>query len=203
MHLALAALFCLTACSSNPAFRRALGPGQEGYIIRDSADLKAVFNVAIILPGVNDQRTVDDHLLRAAGEECSARGFPYWDIGSLRTNSLRAFCYSANKKLSLGVMMDQKAAIAKKPELRIEDILVNSHTPLRPRDLVRRIGGKEVETIGDFKEQIFRLAAEGRKSVTVAVERSGIALSLEAPFSEQKEGVFTPEMLENLRNIAP
>ena len=202
IRLPLLTLLALHSCSSSPAFRRSVGPEDEGYVVKES-DLKTVFDVVGRLPKGMDQRSADDYLIRAAGEECAQRGFPYWDIGRLSARSLRAFCLPANRKMSLGVMVDQKAAAAEKPELRIEDILANSYSPMRPRDHVKKIGGKEVETIGEFKEQIFRLSAEGRKSVTVLVERSGIALSLEAPFTEQKEGVFTPEMIGNLRNVVP
>lgn len=200
--MVIALLVSFTACSSSPAFRRAVGPEDEGYSVHES-DLKEVFDVSARLPARTDQRSVDDYLIRAAGEECAARGYPYWDIGKLTPRSLRAFCMPGNKKMSLGVQVDQKAAAAEKPELRIEDILANSYSPMRPRDHVKKIGGKDVETIGEFKDQIFRLAAEKRKSVTVLVERSGIALSLEAPFTEQKEGVFTPQMLENVRQLVP
>jgi len=182
----------LAACSSLPRFEK------SGYSIQ-SSERTEIFDVRISLPaGISTEQRIE-YMTRAAGEECLARGFLFWDIGTLTVNSLRAFCYKQANKKSIGVSMDPKNI----KELTVEDTLNNAHAPFKPRDVVRKIGGVEVYNAGSFKEQIFRLAESGGKTVTVKVERSGIALTLEAPFSEHREAVLTPELLEALRKKIP
>lgn len=197
MRIILLLTFLLSACASPPAFRKA-SENEFGYAIKASDRLE-IFDVRAAMPETAAPEFRLDYLTRAAGEECLARGFMFWDIGSLGTNALRAFCFKRPSKKSLGVLMNTKNPKA----LVVEDTVPNSYSPFRANDVVRKIGGVEVENIGGFKEQIFRLSESDRREVTVNIERSGIALSLQAPFSEQREAIFTPEMLETLRKKLP
>jgi|GEM_PF-5244966 len=190
-------LLVLSGCSSLPAFRKA-SEQNFGYAIKPS-DRADIFDVHAALPEAVSAEFRLQYLTRAAGEECLARGFLFWDIGATGANSLRAFCSKQPGKKSLGVILNAKLPKA----IVIEDTIVNSYAPFRPYDVVKKIGGVEVENAGSFKEQIFRLGDSERKTVTVAIERSGIALAVEAPFSEQRGTMLTPEVLESLRQKTP
>jgi hypothetical protein len=194
-HLLLLPCLLLAACSS-PAFRKS--ESEPGYTVHDSTR-REIFNVRAKLPAGTKQEQRLAYLTRAAGEECLARGFLFWDIGPLSASSLRAFCYKGRNRKSLGVILNNGNI----KQLTVQDTVVNSRSPFQANDVVRKIGGVDVDTAGDFKEQIFLLAENGAKDVTVKVERSGIALSLSAPFSEQRETVLTPEILEDLRKKVP
>lgn len=193
MRLVLFALL-LSACSSSPSFRK----GEDGYTVHNS-DHSEIFDVRAQLPESTAPELRVAYLTRAGGEECLRRGSNFFDAGMLGPSSARVVCYKRPTKRSLGVVLDPKSAKA----VTVQDTVANSHAPFRPRDVVRKIGGVEVDSVGALKEQIFRLAESGRKEVNVAVERSGIALSLQAPFSEEREAVLTPEALEELRKRVP
>lgn len=196
MKILLAAFILLAGCSSAP-FQKT-DQQSPGYKIENS-DRPEIFDVVAKLPGSASPEFRLSYLSRAAGEECLARGMKFFDPGPLGENSARVVCYHRPSKRSIGVVLDLKNPKA----VVVEDTITNSYSPFKPRDVVKKIGGVDVDSIGALKEQIFRLADSGRKDVTVAVERSGIALSLEAPFSEQREAVLTPEALEALRKKAP
>jgi hypothetical protein len=193
-------LLLLAGCSSLPAFRKTDPKSEEGfgYVVKGS-DRPEIFDVRAFLPeGVSPEFRAS-YLMRAAGEECLARGSMFFDLGSLGTHGARVICHKRPSKRSLGVVLDQKTA----KTVIVEDIVPNSHAPFKARDVLRKVGGVDVDSVGAFNDEVYRLAESGRKEVTVVVERSGIALSLEAPFSEEREAVQTPEALEALRRKVP
>ena len=192
----------LSACSSAPYFRKAADPKDHGYTVKDSPE-KEVFDVAVRLPSGTNLDDRYDYLVRAVGEECLARGFLFFDVGPIDTDEARGFCYPKNRKPSLGIHFDLMAFAAKEAVIRVLEVESGVATSLRPRDVIRKVGSKEIETLADYKSEIRRLGAEGNKTVTVSVERSGIALNLQAPLAEFREKIYSPDKLEALRKKLP
>jgi hypothetical protein len=167
----------LVGCAARPPFHKM--DNGTGYIVKPGP-FKEMVEVHIELPSNVDERFRDDYLLRAAGEECLERGFPYYDFGYKSSTTVSVICYPTVKKPSLSVGIDPKIALSKHPKLQVEEPENGMPGPFKPFDVIRKVGGAEISTIGELKEKIFLASRENAKTVTLQIERSGIPINLEA-----------------------
>ena len=202
MKFSRIALFAaaLTACASHTAFHKA--EDGRGYTVKDTP-IPEILMISLSLPPdtKDDYRT--DYLARAAGEECAARKFPFFDFAATKRGDGRAFCYLKEAKAQLGATLDPKAAAGRNPILRVVDTQMGKFSPFRPWDVIRKVGGRAVHDMAEFKESIFLAGRQKTKRISVLVERSEIPLLLDSPIVESGDELLTPDMLEALRVRVP
>lgn len=198
MRRILPLLLLLTSCS-HPAFRKATADA-AGYVAKPTPIPEIV---ELELPGGMKDEPRAEYAARAAGEECSARGMPYFDQGLTHDGNARAFCYAHASAPHLGATFAMKAAASSPAELRVEDTQLGTFTPLRPWDVVRKVNGREVHDVAELKEAIFLAGRKGLKRVGVLIERSEIPLSLDCPLVTDGAQLGTPETLQVLRTKVP
>jgi hypothetical protein len=197
---ALLPLLLLASCASHPPFRKL--EDDLGYTVKETP-VPEILDLDVRLPPGTKPETRDDYLARAAGEECAARHFPYFDYGPTRAGGARAFCYAHDVASHLGATIDRKVAAGSSPVLRVADTEMGKFSPLRPWDVIRKVAGREVHDLAELKESLYLAGKKGSKRVTVVVERSEIPLTLESPLLEGAEPLLTPEKLEALRAKVP
>ncbi len=197
----LVLVLILAGCASPPRFRKAEQENEAGYRVK-STERNEVFEVTALVPGLSEKQRLD-YLTRAVGEECLARSYLFFDLGPLGPSTVRGFCFKENRTPSLGVKFDLAAGLGKKPVLKVQETELNFHSPLHARDVIKKLGGKEVDTIGGLKSEILQLASKDHRNVGVLVERSEIELRLEATIRDVKNKLYDPIMLEEIRRSVP
>lgn len=197
MRKLLPVLLVLAACASRPAFRK----GENGYTESDTP-IPEILLVRMAFPANTPEEYRAVFLARAAGEECAARNFPYFEFGATKTGA-KVFCSAKNTMPHLGASFAMIAQASSPAELRVEDTQMGKHSPFRPWDVVRKIDGRAVNDVGELKEAVFLAARKGAKEVSVLVERSEIPLAFTCALSEDGVGVGTPDTLVDLRSKAP
>ncbi len=171
-------LVLLTACAAHPPFRK-LDEG-VGYTVKESP-IPQILDLRLELPEKTKEEYRLDYAGRAAGEECFARHYLYFDFGLLKDGNARAFCFPKEQGPNLGTSFGMVAAPHGDPMLRVTDTSASKRSPLSPWDVVRKIGDRKVHDLGELKEALFLLGRKGEKSVSVHIERSDIPLVFEIP----------------------
>lgn len=199
MKTILALLLLLpAACASHPSFQK----GEDGYEAKPTP-IPEILDLRLHLsPAVKDTIRAD-YAARAAGEECAARHFPYFDVGLTRDGNARAFCYPKDNAAHFGASFAMIAAASSPPELRVEDTQLGRFSPFHPWDVIRKVGGREVHDVAELKESVFLAGRQGVKRISVLVERSDIPLVLDSPISSDAGKVFGPPQLDELRARSP
>ncbi|MGZ3652976.1 MAG: hypothetical protein ACXVB9_09745 [Bdellovibrionota bacterium] len=198
MKIILFAALFLSACASRPMFHR----GENGYAVSETP-IKGVLLINLGLPPDTKDEYRLDYLARAAGEECAARKFRYFDFALSRRGDGRAFCYEKEEMPEIGVKLDMAAAYGKKPELRVADTQMGKQVPLKPWDIIRKVSGHPVRDVAELKESILLASRLGNKVVSVSVERSEIPLVLPCEIYSGGDQLSTPETLDALRVKIP
>lgn len=186
--LILLLVVSLAACARHPEFKR----GDGGYTAKETPLAGIVLIQLRLPPGMSPEITAD-YLARAAGEECAARHFDYFDFAPSRKGDGRAFCYSQPEAPQLGVVLDPKAF----PELRVEDM--GRGSPLHPGDVILKVGGHSVRDEAELKEAVYLAGKRGDKHISVSLERSQIPFVMDCALENTSTQISGPETLEKLR----
>lgn len=184
-----------------PAFHKNVD-GREGYKIQDLS-AKNNFRVALQLPSGTSERNIFIYGLRAAGEECAARGFQFFDFGELDRMNYEIFCFTDSIHQSLAITFDSKGLAESPRHFIIEFLNMKENTQLQADDEVLLIGGKKPESMANVKSIVFQAALNKQTTMPVKINRHGRELVVIEPLVDLKNGLEGPDDLKLLRKHVP
>jgi hypothetical protein len=200
MNKILPLILLLSSCATRPPFQK-LDNG-TGYSVKETP-IPEILELHYLLPSDTKEEYRLNYLARAAGEECAARHFPYFDFGIMQDGYARAFCSSQDKAANLGATFGMIAAPHGEPELRVAETQIGKHSQLNSWDVIRKIGDRDVHSLGELKEALYLLGRKGETETSLHVERSEIPLLLENKIFMDSGKLMTPVKLQALREEVP
>jgi len=195
MKKMMALFLLLSACATSVPFKK---NGTElGYKIKDGA-LKDTFTVQLTLNTTPDEKTLAKYMAKAVGEECSERGFEYFDYTDMQLNA-EGFCYKGNVKKSLAVTFNKEGLDKTPQEFVISDLNNKSKTNFKLGDVITKISGKNATTLAALRSQTLYAGISGKTSLPIEIKRDGKTLKFEEPIALFTGASFGPQDLLSLR----
>lgn len=186
----------LTGCVSALKFQK--NTGGIGYTIED-LDVKNSFKILVSLPSsqVTD-KYLQKYAFRAAGEECLARGFAYFDF-SYRDGDFYGFCYPTKTSKSLAITFVDSGLDKNPKSFIIESLNSKTSTNLKIGDEVLAFDDKPITGMWQVKYFVFEAADKKRNSMQLKIKRNQKELTVVEPLAEFSGYVYTDENLQALR----
>jgi hypothetical protein len=195
MKKMMALFLLLSACATSVPFKK--NGAEFGYKIKDGA-MKETFEVQLSLNTTPDENTIAKYMAKAVGEECSERGFEYFDYTDMQMTA-EGFCYKDNVKKSLAVTFKKEGLDKTPQEFIISDLNSKSKTFFKLGDIITKISGKSATTLAALRSQTMHAGLSGKTSLPVEIKRDGKTLKFEEPIALFTGASFGPKDLLSLR----
>lgn len=184
----------LASCASTPTFQE---NASEGFTIQDSKN-PARFVVELHLPTANDGFR-SNYVMRAIGETCAKREFPYFNIGAIDANRYEGYCYktSANRSLGLSLTVPKKDG----ERFVVENLNGKTNTKVQVGDAVLKVNSLAITSMSVLKNEVFDSVEAKKNFVKLEIERAGQVQSVEEPIADVANASPGPEELQGLRAL--
>lgn len=185
----------LAGCATTPSFQKS--DGRLGYEVQET-DKKSRIRVSLLIRDEVENEFKWLYAMRAVGEECSARGFQYFDHAEYDENNYAGYCYKSAIKKSLGLTFETKGLRKKPSQFVIESLNNKSQTALDVGDEILLFDDKAMNSIAELKDYIFNLSPQ-EQLLRLVIKRKGAKMSFDEPLAELQNGLGDKEQLNWLR----
>lgn len=183
----------LSACGSAPKFQKT---GDEtGYKIEE-LELKNSFRV--IVPEYSISQYKVKYAFRAAGEECLARGFEYFDFSD-RGLDFYGFCYPTGISKSLAITFISSELDKNPPQFIVESLNNKPLTNLKAGDEILAINEQPSQAMWKIKYSVFLANNERKQDIKLRIRRGSDELTVAEPLVNFSGYLYGKENLEALR----
>lgn len=202
MKFCLYIIVCLVAvsCASTPPFQKRTDG--FGYSV-EQATTPTHFKITTNLPEDIAERERAFYVTRAIGEECSSKGYKYFDEGQESKQISYGFCYDKPGRKSLAVTFAKDGLNQTPQTFVIENLNQKSSTNLKVGDQILSIEGKPASSMASIKNTVYEAAQTSKKSLALETRREGKTLKIDEPLADMTGGVFDQEFLERARKYVP
>ncbi len=194
-------MFIVAGCSTTrtPVFQKS--DGHLGYEVQES-DVKSRMTISLQMRDEVEPSYKAHYALRAIGEECAARGFNFFDQAEEDENHYNGYCYKTEARRALAIKFTDEGLRLKPRKFMVEHLNSKSQTALVVGDEILKFDDKEMRSMAELKEYIFRLDPK-EKLMSLSILRKGQPMTFDEPLAELKNSLGDEALLRTLRKEIP